>query len=1123
MPSNTTNPIDCFATAIKLVVDASLIDPRCAAILPKMAATFANVAKDPKGKASLGPNMPSSANSSVPPPSAVTFLVEAIRVLSLASPVFGSHVLNLIPLIISCMTPSEPAGFASTEVGAETSPVNCEKNATDKVVVEPSKKHCKPSSPSIASSDDDMNKKMPSKPSASRSDGSVSSQEAHSYDETSLISSRENNSAIVASKKATIEPLYASDTSAATTYSYSSNKGKRKERAEVEGKQVPDRIPKKLKQPFKFESTMAAPSYSGKEGYDARAYFRDPESADGFMLFTSAQDRNKAYSMTDEQRRDAIPLPVLIHRHKLWQRVVQYTPDKRCIPTDTYLVIMVTCNGSSDAPYLLKKFENEAELKDKELYGFLSIKKIIMIPRPLGSGFMYYCIPDLHKWLHGTLHIATIQDIHFKECTKHIEDVVIIKPGQDFRDTDLGIQVKYEDFPDRNAPPLRELIPYVAKEMDLNTSSARKVPCLSAGWSTANPNEYKRNRINILGSIMPSLSDGAIRQLEQCDRNKIIDLVCHVIRFMSPYRHHPHPFFHSDPNILKMREELALKFLQSLGTTSKYDDERYFRAEGIAFIFNNYVPFHVDTMNDTAVGMNETLAMNCQCVIGHELAGIPSVKKAMSLFNLKVGDPLSFSMVLYSRKVVGDYVKKQLRIQPIKEAICKDDHPNLPDCWWLLKPLLIAIESIDSEVNTNAIWDDFTTLHDYIEDIQCEPKSSQYKDKYISLQAGFDKMRHWSPVKYLVDVLHARKIIHMHRDDVMGFICFAALETNGTFLLSAIVDEVLSSTTPSATLFMKEVDTHGLYAALIFAAQRKNEEAGSGSGYASSQKPRFQYNKRGTNNKFPIAGGIGIHSFRDADKEKISERCMNIVASLADECYKLHSSVGDVGMKDRTGSIDVIARMFYTRIHEIGGPGVGHDEALNFIELTSIFGFLPFDIINWACAGGKTSSAYKAINHFHKMSLSSQGTPCGDLTEELADKYFKIAVKYVSSTVNWNFSPAMAENILSLVHMKECNSMSPPPCDILYVYSHRKNSMNHLYRWKLDTPAKAILQVLLITDKNEVEEWYNLFEVTRDGSRLGSNYAGCYWTNNGYQKNCSGGIKSSAEYVLTPNYIDALL
>jgi hypothetical protein len=140
MPSNTTNPIDCFATAIKLVVDASLIYPRCAAMLPKMAATFANVAKDPKGKASLGPNMSSSAISSVSPPSAITFLVKAIRVLSLASPIIGSDVLNLIPLIVSCMSQSEPAGFALAEVGAETSLVSHEKKANDEIDAEPQKK-----------------------------------------------------------------------------------------------------------------------------------------------------------------------------------------------------------------------------------------------------------------------------------------------------------------------------------------------------------------------------------------------------------------------------------------------------------------------------------------------------------------------------------------------------------------------------------------------------------------------------------------------------------------------------------------------------------------------------------------------------------------------------------------------------------------------------------------------------------------------------------------------------------------------------------------------------------------------------------------------------------------------
>lgn len=56
-----------------------------------------------------------------------------------------------------------------------------------------------------------------------------------------------------------------------------------------------------------------------------------------------------------------------------------------------------------------------------------------------------------------------------------------------------------------------------------------------------------------------------------------------------------------------------------LGSTSHLDDEIYFRAEGIHFVFTNFVPLHVDTNNDAVVGMNETFVINCQYVIGHFL------------------------------------------------------------------------------------------------------------------------------------------------------------------------------------------------------------------------------------------------------------------------------------------------------------------------------------------------------------------------------------------------------------------------------------------------------------------------------------------------------------------------
>jgi hypothetical protein len=144
------------------------------------------------------------------------------------------------------------------------------------------------------------------------------------------------------------------------------------------------------------------------------------------------------------------------------------------------------------------------------------------------------------------LHLKSQQESWFKEATKHIADLEVIQPGKSYRNKDLGIDICYKD-PGWGTSPLRQMLPYIALEMDTSSSTVRKVPCLSCGWSTANPNEYKNNRSNILGSISPFVSVGGIKYLEEKHKKDVVDLVCHVIEFFSPSGIHPTPFFHSDP------------------------------------------------------------------------------------------------------------------------------------------------------------------------------------------------------------------------------------------------------------------------------------------------------------------------------------------------------------------------------------------------------------------------------------------------------------------------------------------------------------------------------------------------------------------------------------------------
>jgi hypothetical protein len=118
--SSTETPLDCIATAIKLLIEATKIDEKCASIVPKFAVAFANMAKDPRAKTRIDSVTAPSVINSEPPPTATTYLFESIRVMSLSAPLFVTQSSELILLIVGVMSPAQSTGFASAEAGAET-------------------------------------------------------------------------------------------------------------------------------------------------------------------------------------------------------------------------------------------------------------------------------------------------------------------------------------------------------------------------------------------------------------------------------------------------------------------------------------------------------------------------------------------------------------------------------------------------------------------------------------------------------------------------------------------------------------------------------------------------------------------------------------------------------------------------------------------------------------------------------------------------------------------------------------------------------------------------------------------------------------------------------------------
>lgn len=116
---------------------------------------------------------------------------------------------------------------------------------------------------------------------------------------------------------------------------------------------------------------------------------------------------------------------------------------------------------------------------------------------------------------------------------------------------------------------------------------------------------------------------------------------------------------------------------------------------------------------------------------------------------------------------------------------------------------------------------------------------------------------------------------------------------------------------------------------------------------------------------------MDLLSFDHDSKNQIIERCFYIITELTEECYNSYCDISSLHhKKERVEHVESIACRFYNGIQDFGGPGVSHQEhAINFIQLASIFGFIPFNLINWVHVSPKSSDTDRAINYFYKKTL----------------------------------------------------------------------------------------------------------------------------------------------------------
>ena len=306
---------------------------------------------------------------------------------------------------------------------------------------------------------------------------------------------------------------------------------------------------------------------------------------------SSASEQEEAKNEESDDNEECISFNTLSRCAKLFQKVLEYKPTSKVMPKDTYLAI-IFFNSTGNSLYATMRYHNTD--KDPVIAEFSSIERIVLVPRPI-DGFMAYCISNLDGRSHGTIHKGTQQEKWFTEATSHIK-VVTLKEGENFENVRWGIKIIYQD---RYLYSFKEqfvsLFPSIAKLMlDSSASSPRKVPAVSCGWSTANPNLYKNNRTTILGNIHPFMIETGIATLPSDKKEEVAAMVCRLVKGFSPINKLPSPFFHSDPYIQKARADMASDFLNTLGAKVAKEEgiESCFQAEAVSFILNNYVSFH---------------------------------------------------------------------------------------------------------------------------------------------------------------------------------------------------------------------------------------------------------------------------------------------------------------------------------------------------------------------------------------------------------------------------------------------------------------------------------------------------------------------------------------------------
>ena len=664
--------------------------------------------------------------------------------------------------------------------------------------------------------------------------------------------------------------------------------------------------------------------------------------------------------------------------------------------------------------------------------------------------------------------------------------------------------------------------------MHKSISKERRTPSFSAGWCISNAHEYKNNRYNQIGSYKPFLVEKDILTVSVDIRRRIAILICNSVKLFNINDAECNQYAETDDDIRcgRIRYKMRKEFWHQLGMSDNPEDLElfpFFLSEGFSLISEFLIAFHKDVLNDPTPSHSMTYSLKASIILTPEMMspGNPISKLATAL-GLCAGDVLPISLMIYARKAVSDYCVKQSKISECLRGDVEGDIGLL-----VQKVTVGVMNVLEEDRNYSAKWDKskhmFQKLRMSSERFQAFDQKdygtikngdqrrfqnipSQYNGKFSRHLPSYDKMSYWSSlVDLLLDI--SINVKQLTAKEVMGFVLFCALETNGTILPVGIISERLK-TPQTRERFKKNINKVGMYYTLLRyavkgAIHRRTNNYGASTGSRHTHHNRTFFFKDNSSVKCSnIAGApndctldviyedynynTSNHAFVFAPKSEdnmydLFMHCERVEEEAVDLCKKSRNGFfsekkASKKKKKKQNATDFVndelspesieMENLLEAVKKMAGPGVGHIFALNFVQLASCFGFLPPSIMNYSSVASIGSGGYKLIQKLYEKTRSEKITPAS------AQRLFEGTVSHLRNIFGHAISYPFVENMLCEL-WRDRSVKKVAVRDYYYFHSHRDNcfhGLQNLVKFKYESGRTMSMELLPLLQSKSIAE-----------------------------------------------------